>query len=82
MREDPAAAWRDCRPAKPSGLMPSSTETVSFGYRENTNENSYMKDRFIFKMICIVEKLVREMCETRDPQRGVIRRANICMGPE
>jgi len=53
--------------------MPSSTEKISRGYRENTDENSYIKDRFIFKMICIGGKVVREMCETRNPQRGVIR---------
>ncbi len=62
--------------------MPSSTEKVSCGYRENTNENSYIKERFIIKMICIGGKVVRKTCETRDPQRGVIRIANICMGPE
>jgi hypothetical protein len=41
-----------------------------------------MKDRFIFKMICIGGKVVRKTCEPRDPQRGVIRIANICMGLE
>jgi hypothetical protein len=53
--------------------MPSSTEKGSCGYRENTDENSYMKDRFIIKMTFIDGKMVREMCETRNPQRGVIR---------